>query len=139
MELAAKFLMMASAGIILLLGILHLIYTFHGPKLHPRDRALQAAMKEVHPVITRQTTMWRAWMGFNASHSMGAILFGLIYAFLALYHAELLFHSVYLLAVGFAMLAGLFVLGKVYWFRVPFIGIGISLLCYAASILSAWA
>ena len=139
MQLAARFLMVASAGIILLLGTLHLIYTFHGPKLLPRDPALQAAMKEVHPVITRQTTMWRAWMGFNASHSMGAILFGLVYAFLALYHAELLFHSAYLLAVGFAMLAGLFVLGKVYWFRVPFIGIGTSLLCYVISILSAWA
>jgi len=131
--------MMASAGIILLLGILHLIYTFHGPKLLPRDPALQAAMKEVHPVITRQTTMWRAWMGFNVSHSMGAILFGLLYGFLALYHAELLFQSVYLLAVGFVMLAGLFVLGRVYWFRTPFIGIAISLACYVTSILSAWA
>jgi hypothetical protein len=138
-ELAAKFLMMASAGIILLLGILHLIYTFHGPKLLPRDPALQVAMKATHPVITRQTTMWRAWMGFNASHSMGAILFGLIYGFMALYHAEFLFHSVYLLAVGFVMLVGLFVLGKIYWFRVPLIGITISLACYVISILSAWA
>lgn len=132
-------LMVTSAGIILILGALHLAYTFRGPKLLPRDRALQAAMNEIHPVITRQTTMWRAWVGFNASHSMGAILFGLIYAFLALYHAQLLFHSVYLLSVGFAMLAGLLALGKIYWFRVPFIGIGISLLCYVASILSAWA
>jgi len=138
-ELPAKILMTASAGIILLLGTLHLIYTFYGPKLLPRDPALQAAMKEVHPVITRQTTMWRAWVGFNASHSMGAILFGLTYGFLALFHAELLFHSAYLLIVGFAMLAGLFLLGKVYWFRVPFVGIGISSLCYVVSVISAWA
>lgn len=139
MELAAKFFMVASAAIVLVFGALHLIYTFRGPKLFPRDRALQASMKEVHLVITKQTTVWRAWVGFNASHSMGAILFGLIYGFLALYHAELLFHSAYLLSVGFAMLAGLLVLAKLYWFRTPFIGVGVSLFFYVAGILSAWA
>ena len=28
-------------------------------------------------MITPQTTLWRAWIGFNASHSLAAILFGL--------------------------------------------------------------
>jgi len=32
------------------------------------------------------------------------------------------------------MLVGLAVLGKVYWFSVPFTGISISLACYVASI-----
>ena len=73
------------------------------------------------------------------SPGMGAILFGLIYGFLALYHAELLFHSIYLLSVGFAMLAGLLILAKLYWFRTPFIGVGVSLLFYIAGIVSAWA
>jgi hypothetical protein len=78
--------------------------------------------------------MWRAWIGFNASHSLGAILFGLIYGFLALVHSQLLFQSPFLLVVGLAMVGGFFVLGKVYWFSIPFIGIGISLACYVASI-----
>ena len=76
-------LMTLSTLVLLTLGVLHLVYTFAGPKLTPRDPALQVRMSEVHPVITRQTTMWRAWIGFNASHSMGAILFGLVYGFLA--------------------------------------------------------
>jgi hypothetical protein len=42
----------------LALGVLHLIYTFSGKKLTPRDPALQVRMAEVPPVITRQTTMW---------------------------------------------------------------------------------
>ena len=50
-------LMTASGAIFFILGTLHLIYTFHGPKLTPRDAALQARMGEVHPVITRETTM----------------------------------------------------------------------------------
>ena len=132
-------LMSLSALVILALGLLHLVYTFRGPKLTPRDPALQARMTEVHPVITRQTTMWRAWVGFNASHSMGAILFGLVYGFLANAYPEILFASPFLLAVGFVMLGGLAVLGKVYWFRIPFRGIVISLVCYVAGIVLWWA
>ena len=78
--------------------------------------------------------MWRAWVGFNVSHSMGAILFGLVFGFLALVHGPLLFQSPFLLVVGLAMLGGFVVLGKVYWFSAPFRGISMSLACYVASI-----
>src|SRR5258708_39963381 len=89
-----------SAGIILLLGILHLLYTFRGQKLHPRDAALETRMKEVSPVLTRETTMWKAWVAFNASHSCGAILFGLVYGYLAVAQSSFLFHSPFLLLVA---------------------------------------
>ena len=49
-------------------------------------------------------------------------------------HGQLLFQSPFLLVVGLAMLGGLVVLGKVYWFSAPFTGISISLACYVASI-----
>jgi len=39
-------------------------------------------------------------VGFNASHSMGFILFGLVFGFLALAHGQLLFQSPFLLIVG---------------------------------------
>ena len=133
----SQILMVMSGVIILALGSLHLIYTFRGSKLLPRDPQLQAAMNRVHLRITRETTVWRAWVGFNASHSMGAILFGLIYAFLALFHPALLFGSAFLLGVGLVMLAGLFVLAKVYWFSRPFVGISVSLVCYVASLISS--
>jgi hypothetical protein len=135
--MGSKILMVLSAGIALMLGIVHLVYTFSGSKLLPRDPALQAAMSAVHLGITRETTIWRAWVGFNASHSMGLILFGLIFGFLALRHGELLFNSIYLLAVGFAMLAGLLVLCKLYWFSVPLAGIALSLACYVAGVIAA--
>jgi hypothetical protein len=64
-----------------------------GTSLAPRDPALQVSMSRISPVLTKETTMWRCWMGFNASHSMGLILFGLIYAYLALAHDQLLFRT----------------------------------------------
>jgi hypothetical protein len=126
--------MVLSAGIIFTLGVIHLIYTFWGTKLTPRDPALQISMTQISPVITRETTMWRAWVGFNASHSMGLILFGLVFGFLALAHDRLLFQSPFLLIVGLAMLGGLVVLSKLYFFSVPLTGVSISLVCYVASI-----
>ena len=83
----------ASAAVILLLGLMHLFYTFRGPLLHPRDPDLMARMMAVSPVITRETTMWRAWVGFNATHSFGLILFGALYGYLAIRDSAWLFHS----------------------------------------------
>jgi len=137
--MTASVLMTASAVILFVLGTLHLVYTFTGPKLRPRDAALQARMREVSPVITAETDMWRCWIGFNASHSMAAMLFGLVYAYLAIAHGGLLFASPYLLSVGFLLVGGFFVLGKLYWFSVPFYGIAISLVCYVSSIAAALA
>jgi hypothetical protein len=132
--LAARILMVLSASIVFTLGVVHLVYTFWGLMLTPRDPALQISMSQIAPVITNETTMWRCWMGFNASHSMGLILFGLVFGFLALAHDQLLFHSPFLLVVGLAMLGSLVVLCKVYFFSAPLTSISISLACYVASI-----
>src|SRR5450759_3451826 len=132
--LAARILMVLSASIIFTLGVVHLVYTFWGPKLTPRDPAMQISMSQISPVITKETTMWRCWVGFNASHSMGLILFGLVFVFLALAPGQLLLQSPFLLVVGLAMLGGFVVLGKVYWFSVPLTDICISVACYVASI-----
>ena len=132
--MAARILMVLSASIIFALGVVHFLYTFWGQKLTPRDPALQISMSQISPVITKETTVWRCWVGFNASHSMGLVLFGLVFGFLALAQGQLLFRSPFLLVVGLAMLAGFAVLSKVYFFSAPFTGVSISLACYVASI-----
>jgi hypothetical protein len=132
--MAARVLMLASASIIFTLGVFHFVYTFWGTNLTPRDHALEISMTQISPVITKETTMWRCWVGFNASHSMGLILFGLVFGYLAATQGQLLFHSPFLLVVGLAMLGGLVVLSKTYFFSAPFAGVTISLACYIVSI-----
>jgi uncharacterized membrane protein len=136
MRNSAPYLLTGSAAVLLLLGLLHLLYTFHGPKLLPREADLQERMKAVSPVISRETTMWKAWVGFNASHSFGAILFGLVYGYLALVHAPFLFGSRFLLSVGLVLLAGYAFLGARYWFSIPFRGIVLSLTLYVLALIS---
>jgi hypothetical protein len=93
-------------------------------------------MESVSPVISSETTMWKAWVGFNASHSLGAILFGLVYGYLSLAHGPMLMSSWFLLSVGLATLGVLVVLGRLYWFRVPLIGISLAAMLFAAGLIA---
>lgn len=56
--MAASLMVAAAAAILLLLGSLHLLYTFVGPRLRPRDPALQAQMQVAAPGISAGSTMW---------------------------------------------------------------------------------
>jgi hypothetical protein len=132
-----RLLILASAIIIFSLGSLHLWLTFVGAKLKPRDPELEARLKNVSPVITSQTTMWKGWVGFNASHSFGMLLFGALYGYLALVQSNLLFHSPFLALVGALLLAGYVVLGKLYWFSAPLRGIVLASICYAAGFIGS--
>jgi hypothetical protein len=126
--------MLLSAGVVLMLGIIHLVYTFSGTKLMPRDPSLQVSMSLTTPVITKETTMWRCWVGFNATHSIGLILFGLVFGYLALAQARVVFESWFLLATGMVTLAALAVLCRMYFFTAPLLGIGIASICYVISV-----
>jgi hypothetical protein len=130
----ATILMLISSLIVLILGIIHFIYTFWGRKLTPRDPNLQSTMNKIAPVISTETTMWKAWVGFNASHSFGLILYGSVYSYLAIYK-QVLFQSVFFLLLGFAFIGALVVTSKFYFFSIPFRAVCISFACYIASIV----
>jgi len=125
----------ASAAVILILGLLHLLYTFRGPKLHPRDPDLTAKMMTVSPVITPETTMWRAWIGFNATHSFGLILLGALYGYLAICQSACLFRSWFLLALGFALLLSYAAVARLYFFTAPFRGVVLASVLYLLGIV----
>jgi hypothetical protein len=76
-------LLMVGCSIFAVLGRIHAVFTFTTNKFDARDARLNEAMKRTSPVLTRETSMWNAWVGFNASHSLGAILFGLVFIILA--------------------------------------------------------
>ena len=132
----ASMLFAAASFVIFGLGCAHLLFTFRGNKLHPRDPALMARMQEVSPVISREMSMWNAWVSFNATHSFGAMLFGLIYGYLSLAQPAVLFSSWFLLAVGLALLGGCVFLGWRYWFSTPFRGVILATALYIAGLAS---
>ena len=127
-------LVAASAAIIALMGAVHLVLTGQRRPFEPRDDALLARMKTVPLRISRATTTWRAGLGFHASHSLGAMLFGAVYLELALRDADVLFGSAVLLAIGCAYLLGMCALAWRCWFRVPLAGVGLATALYLAAL-----
>jgi hypothetical protein len=130
--MTARLLILACATIVFLLGSLHMIYTFFTSKFDPRDRDLRARLETVSPVITKQTTFWRAGIGFHASHSAGVMFFGVLYAWLALAQPALLFGSRFLGGLGLLLLAHWLLLARLYWFSIPFRGIALALVLYVS-------
>lgn len=128
----------AAAVILLVFGVIHLWYTLRSKALNPRDAALEASMKEVMPYISRETTMWKAWVGFNVSHSASLIFFGLLYLYLAIQHTLLLEGEPVLLTAGLLFLIAYYLMARAYWFRVPRRGVGLAILLYAAGLALDW-
>jgi hypothetical protein len=126
----SQILISASAAIWLLAGTLHLHGTFFSPDLRPQDSELEATMKEISPNVTSQTTMWKTWIGFNAIMSLGLMLFGLLYGYLAVFEFAVLQQSPFLLLVGLTFLASLVVLWKRYTYYLPVLVSAISLVLY---------
>lgn len=129
----------ACAAIILFLGCVHLAYTFFTHKFSPTEGQLETAMKRVAPRISSETTMWKTWIGMHFSHSIGLILFGLIYGYLAMYRWEVLQSSYFLAGLGLLVLLGYVVLARVFWFKAPLIGVLAATLLYSVEFVYAFA
>ena len=135
--MTARLLILASALIVFLLGSVHMAYTYFTGKFDPRDPELKARLEAVSPVITRQTTFWRAGIGFHASHSAGVMFFGVLYAWLAIVQPVLLFQSPFLAGLGLLLLVHWLVLARLYWFSIPFRGIALALVLYVSGMGTA--
>ena len=114
------------AGLFLLLGLAHAIFTLQstpdGGPMMPTDAATRDAMQRpgglgMAPEI--DSTLYRAWIGFNYSHSLGVV----IAASIVLYHAA---HDLGAAAdrawfVALALVAPVLylTLAQLYWFDKP--------------------
>ncbi|MDA0130584.1 hypothetical protein OH458_21200 [Vibrio sp. MarTm2] len=131
----SQILIIIGVSIFGVLGAIHLVYTFFTEKFNPYDASVFTAMKNTSPRLTKETTMWRAWVGFNASHSLGAMLLPAIYLPLAVNHFEVIKNSIWFSLLPVAVGVSYLILAKKYWFKIPFLGVLISLVCF---LVSAW-
>jgi hypothetical protein len=129
----AKFIWIFGSTIMVILGIIHLILTFLTDKFSPKDALLENAMRKTSPILTNDLTMWNGWQGFNASHSLGIIIFGLINIYLVFrYFKVLQFDNVYFFFNIIVIGAYIFLAYK-YWFNIPLFGLLLTFLCFGLS------
>ena len=127
----AKYLLIIGGSIFLLAGLSHGIhfirdvYQHQNRALIPMDPALidQMASTGVRGTLG-QMNMWDAWLGFNISHSLGAVMFGLVCVGAGIFLRPLALPKPALLA---PVLVGViyFWLAVRFWFVYPAIGLAI--------------
>jgi hypothetical protein len=129
----ALYLWKIGSAVIFGLGGIHLFYTFFTDKFSSKNVKLVLEMKISNPILTKQTTIWKAWIGFNASHSSGAVFIGVLNFYLAFRYFSLLQTDSFYFLFNILMIGFYVWLAKNYWFKVPFIGTSLTLLCYTLS------
>jgi len=128
-----QILLITGAAIFGVLGVLHFYYTFFTDKFTPRDRKVTQAMKSTSPLLTKRTSVWDAWIGFNGSHSLGAIFIAAFYILLAATHMEVIRETAAFILLAILIGLSYLALAIRYWFRIPVIGILIATLCFIVS------
>ena len=127
-------LLVGGGSIFGVLGLLHAWFTFRDMarprRLVPEDPAVADAMAATGLRLARGgTTMWRSWVGFNFSHSLGLLVFaaGTIALGLGLDSVRVP-QSLLILppAIGSAYV----LLAVRYWFRIPAAGTALGTLCF---------
>lgn len=134
-----KYLYIAGCIPFIALGILHTVYTiadtYNPKKLIPYKSEVVGLMKESTLVITKETNMWRAWVGFNISHGVGMLFFSVTYLYLSIFYMSFLQGSLFFMSAAPIISLTYLVLSKKYWFSIPATGSAIGLLCFVAGIL----
>lgn len=121
------------------LGLLHAVYALlderHPKRLAPDDPAVVAAMQASKLRLSRgATTMWQAWISFNLTHSLAAMMLGAACFIVAACFRIFAFPPGALFALaGTSLLVTL--IGLRYWFAIPRVGSLVATGCLAAAAL----
>lgn len=131
----------AGAGIFSLLGLIHAIYTFQDlsrPRhFTPRDAGLRAAMQQAAVALHPKINLWKAWLGFHFSHSLGLLMFGGAFLYVGIFHPEFFSQSLFVQGCSILVSAIYLALSLKFWFSKPAIYTGISMGCFIlATVLS---
>jgi hypothetical protein len=129
-------LLILGGTVFTVLGALHAVYTLldlHDPRrLAPAEPSVAQAMANSALRLSGgRTDMWRAWIGFNFSHSLGVLLV----AGLALWAGSRFNTLPVAVIIPVLTLIGCLylVLAQLYWFRIPAIGVAVGTSCFAAA------
>lgn len=122
------------ASIFVLLGSIHAVYTFQdldNPRnFTPRDENLWDAMQKSTVALHPKINLWKAWIGFNFSHSLGLLMFGGAFLYIGIFHLSLFEQLILLKLCSILIPAVYLILSISFWFPTPSFFAGISMCCF---------
>ena len=144
----AQVLLIVGAGILLMMGaghgVLTLLDTIRPRYFTPIDDSVRLAMEGAKRLgmqrglpVSPKGNMWRAWLGFNLSHSLGAVVYSSILLVLALHHFAVFAESGLIQGAVLGVTSTYWVISIRFWFWVPSVGISAALLCFLGAAVLA--
>ena len=134
----SRYLFLAGCLVLLLLGTVHVVLTPQRPGertgLSPVDPADEDSMARARTHLSDCMDMWRAWVGFNLSHSLGVSLLGLTVLLVGRTSASFAFNAAVFLPLAVMVSFAYLGLAVAYWYRAPVVGVGLAV----ALFVSAW-
>lgn len=136
----SRALFLLGSGIFVLLGCAHGLLTLRdlvSPRsFTPTEPSVRDAMAKAPLAFAPQTTVWLSWLGFNLSHSLGLLVFGVVFGALALRDVAWLQANPVLRLMP-AVVALLYaVLAIRFWFWAPAVASALGCACLLAAALA---
>jgi hypothetical protein len=103
----------------------------------PSDAALREAMQKSSIRFHPDINLWRAWLGFNLTHSLGLIVFGVFYIYLATTQMAIYRESIILQFLAILVSACYLIVSKFYFFSKPVLGSAIALVSFTFAAIIA--
>ena len=133
----SRYLFLLGALPFVVLGIAHALATpltvEESKGLSPRDLSFRQSMAEQTVLLTRRTNLWLTWVGFNLSHSLGAVLFGVVVLLVGRSPATFAANWPAFVPLAIVVSGAYLVIGLRYWFRTPIVGVIVSSVCFVSS------
>jgi hypothetical protein len=137
-EVIAQGFLILGASIFLILGVFHgglTLQDLTNPSTFtPLDVELREAMQRSSIAIHPQANLWRAWLGFNLSHSLGLVMFGGTFLNIGLFHFSVFNQNLYLQICALLISITYLLMSLKFWFYKPVIGSGLALICFMIAV-----
>lgn len=118
-------------------GIATLVDVFRPTFFTPVDDRIREAMIGQPIGLSSRADLWAAWLGFNLSHSLGLVFFGLV-TFALTRDGFALVRSIRgMRCISTAVAATYLVLALRFWFYAPALGAAVALACFMGSALAS--
>lgn len=78
-------------------------------------------------------SMWRAWLGFNLSHGVGAVVFGALLCALAVTDFGFVRSTGYLMPAAIGISACYVAMAMRFWFYAPLVATSLGTICFIAA------
>ena len=126
----SEFFLAVGGGVLLLLGTGHgllMLRDLSVPRAFvPAVDSVRHQMEVTAIGLNPSANLWRAWVGFNLSHSLGLVLAGAAAILFAVDYHSIYADSPVLLISPIVVSVGYLVLARLFWFWGPVAGFALS-------------